>query len=231
MPPSPSEPLGNPRYPGRTSSNGPNWVGFLTTKYNASLIQTYNLASSGATVDSALVRPFWPTVVPLKDQVRKQFVPVYTPPGQNSASPLWTSDNSLFAIWIGINDVGMTYNEGENISAPLYSKIVGEYRGSVDQLYMSGARNFVFLTVPPVDRSPVTAGQGRLAQDMERSSILTFNRLVGDMVGEAKGHYKDINAWIYDTYRVFNEVLDDPKAYAQTSLYKNTTAYCGAYAK
>jgi hypothetical protein len=32
--PSSTNPLGNPTYPGGTASNGPNWVGFLTVKYN-----------------------------------------------------------------------------------------------------------------------------------------------------------------------------------------------------
>src|SRR5690242_18177297 len=65
--PSLSNPFGNPPYPGWTSSNGPNWVGFLTTTYNASKLLTYNLAYGGATVDSALVTPYAPTVLSLKD--------------------------------------------------------------------------------------------------------------------------------------------------------------------
>lgn len=56
-PPSPTNPLGNPGYPGWTSANGPNWVGYLTVKYNDSLLQTYNLADGGATVDADLVTP------------------------------------------------------------------------------------------------------------------------------------------------------------------------------
>jgi hypothetical protein len=40
--PSIGNPLGNPNYPGYTSSNGPNWVDFLTVKYNESQVLTCN---------------------------------------------------------------------------------------------------------------------------------------------------------------------------------------------
>lgn len=64
--PSIGNPLGNPAYPGHTASNGPNWVDYLTTKYNHTLVLAYNLAYGGATVDSSLVTPYLPTVLSLK---------------------------------------------------------------------------------------------------------------------------------------------------------------------
>lgn len=39
--PSADNPLGNPAYPGTTTSNGPNYVDYLTTTYNKSLLLTY----------------------------------------------------------------------------------------------------------------------------------------------------------------------------------------------
>lgn len=39
--PNASNPLGNPAYASITTSNGPNYVDYLTTSYNASFIQTY----------------------------------------------------------------------------------------------------------------------------------------------------------------------------------------------
>ena len=50
--PSAANPMGNPDYPGFTSSNGPNWIDFLTTTYNATFVKTINLAVGGATVDT-----------------------------------------------------------------------------------------------------------------------------------------------------------------------------------
>ena len=97
--PSATNPLGNPAYPGYTSSNGPNWVDYLTVEYNQSRVQTYNLAYGGATVDADLVQPYQPTVLSLEDQVNKEFFPYYV----SKTTAGWTSANSLFAFWIGIN--------------------------------------------------------------------------------------------------------------------------------
>lgn len=92
--PSVANPLGNPAFPGYTSSNGPNWVDFLTLTYNKTFVETVNLAYGGATVDSALVAPYLPTVLSLKEQVEEEFLPTY------SKKPKffdWKSDDTIFA--------------------------------------------------------------------------------------------------------------------------------------
>ena len=85
----------------------------LTTKYNKSLLLTYNYAYSGATIDQSLVPPFLPTIASVKDQVQ-EFM------GQAASKPAtapWTSDNAMFSVWIGINDIGSTYSQGGDRSA------------------------------------------------------------------------------------------------------------------
>lgn len=96
---------------GWTSCNGPNWVDFLTTEYNRSTVLTYNLADGGATVDGDLIKPWKPEVQSLIDQVRKRYLPNYA---KKPAHAPWTASNSLFGFWIGINDVGNTYWDGNS---------------------------------------------------------------------------------------------------------------------
>lgn len=127
--PSPENPLGNPGYPGFTSSNGPNWVGYLTTKYNQSFIETYNIAYGGAVVSSDLVRPFLPTV-DFRQQVNDEFIRYYVQ--KNTSS--WTPDNSLFAFFFGINDVNISYPQRNttlngDIFA-VYKSLIHQVRGS-----------------------------------------------------------------------------------------------------
>lgn len=229
--PSAVNPFGNPPYPGWTSANGPNWVGFLTTKYNASKLLTYNLAYGGATVDSELVKPYLPTVLSLKQQVYDEFVGTYVPSGLKAASPPWTSSDSLFAVWIGINDVGNSFFGGANVTGPLNAKIFDVYGKAVEELYASGARNFVFLNVPPTNRSPLLIGEGKENQELARVDILAFNGLIESLAADLKDRYKEVNVWVINTYDVFGEVLDEPATYPQTGGYKNTTGYCTAYQK
>jgi hypothetical protein len=49
--PAPGNPLGNPAYPGKTATGGPNWIDAATVTYNHSLVLTYNFAYSGATIN------------------------------------------------------------------------------------------------------------------------------------------------------------------------------------
>lgn len=202
-------------------------------KYNASLLQTYNLAYGGATVDSALVKPYIPTVLSVKQQVQDEFVPGYTGDAPTAPSaPKWTGTDSIFAFWIGINDVGNSYGSGPDSSGPLYTSIFDVYSGLIDQLYSSGARNFVFINVPPVDRSPLTVGQGQSSVETENAAIADWNKRVADTAAALKSNHTDeVNVWVYDSNKSFGEVMEDPSIYEQTAGLKNTTDYCNAYQK
>ncbi|RYP10323.1 hypothetical protein DL765_008133 [Monosporascus sp. GIB2] len=232
--PSPSNPLGNPPYPGWTSSNGPNWVGFLTTKHNASLLRTYNLAYGGATVDSDLVAPYDPSVVSMKEQVRSRFLPGYAG-GSPSApgAPRWTGGDSVFAFWIGINDVGNSWWLAPAERDRLYARIFALYADLAAQLRRAGARNFVFVNVPPVDRSPMMIGQGPENAAAERAVIAGWNARVAGLAAALKKAPGpgEVNAWVYDANASFEAALDDPAAFEATAGLRNLTEYCDAYQK
>jgi phospholipase/lecithinase/hemolysin len=221
--PAPGNPLGNPAYPGWTAANGPNWADFLTVKYNNSLILTYNLAYGGATVDSALVAPYLPTVQSLAQQIENWWFPNYA----EQTNAAWTSEDSIFAIFIGINDVGNSWWQDRVIN----KKIFAVYGGLLEMLYNAGAKNFVLLNVPPVDRSPLTLAQTAENQASEKADITAFNSAVADLAKSVKKAHGDVNVFTVDTNKVFTQVLDKPSSYKATALYKNTTAFCDAYAK
>jgi phospholipase/lecithinase/hemolysin len=225
--PSAANPFGNPTYPGWTSSNGPNWVGFLTTTYNQSSILTYNLAYGGATVDSALVTPYAPTVISMKDQVEKQFVPIY---GSHPDTAPWSSEASLFAFFIGINDVG---NSWWLNNATLYDAIFTTYASLLEQVYTTGARNFLFLNVPPVNLSPLITSQADdgYATEYEGRVIADWNSRVVNMTAQLKAKHSDVTTFVHDTNKLYMDVIKDPKVYEQTAQLKNVTAFCKAYAK
>ncbi|RYP04654.1 hypothetical protein DL764_004316 [Monosporascus ibericus] len=229
--PSPSNPLGNPPYPGWTSSNGPNWVGFLTTKHNASLLQTYNFAYGGATVDSDLVAPYDPSVVSMKEQVRSQFLPGYTGDSPSApGAPSWTGKDSVFAFWIGINDVGNSWWLAPAERGPLYARIFELYAALAAQLREQGARNFVFVNVPPVDRSPLMIGQGPENAAAERAVIAEWNARVADLAAALKAAGPDeVDAWVYDANASYEAALDDPTVFEATAELRNVTGYCEAY--
>ncbi|KAH9864134.1 hypothetical protein J1614_010068 [Plenodomus biglobosus] len=224
--PNAANPFGNPTYPGWTSSNGPNWIGFLTTTYNASSLLTYNMAYGGATVDSALVTPYAPTVLSLKDQVESEFLPKY---GIHDPSTPWSSASSLFAFFIGINDVG---NSWWLNNSSLYDAIFAEYEGLVDDVYATGARNFLFLSTPPVNLAPLTLNKNDSGYSVreEGKVILDWNARLDGMAKGLKAKYEDTAVFVHDTHGVFDAVIKNPSVFEQTQGLKNTTGFCAAYA-
>lgn len=140
--PSAANPLGNPALPGYTASGGLDWVGFMVTEYNASLLLSYNLAYGGATTDATLVAPYASTVLSFVDQVNEFSTSLASKPDW---AP-WQAQDTLVGVWIGVNDVGNTFYLS-NATAVL-DAVTTRYFELLQMTYNAGARNFVLLSVP-----------------------------------------------------------------------------------
>ncbi|KAF2750286.1 carbohydrate esterase family 16 protein [Sporormia fimetaria CBS 119925] len=213
--PSPSNPLGNPSYPGWTASGGPNWIGYLVKEYNAGDLFSFNFAYGGATVNASLVQPYQPTVKSLIDQVQQFHASIASKP---SYAP-WTADNSLFAIWMGVNDVGNSYWSAD--VEDLHNRIMQDYFEEVEVLFSAGARNFAFLTVPPINKSPMMLGQSREAQELEAIVIEKFNGLLRAKSEEFSVAHPGVKAVVVDTQAPFEAAIKDPARYGS----KDATCY------
>jgi phospholipase/lecithinase/hemolysin len=163
----------------------------------------------------------------MKDQVRTEFLPTY---GSHSVSAPWTSEDSLFAFFIGINDVG---NSWWLSNSTLYDAIFSLYSSLLSDVYATGARNFLFLSVPPVNLAPLTLNQddGGYATENEGKVILDWNKRLVEMVEAFQANHTGTKVFVHDTWGLFNAVIEDPKAYEQTVGLKNVTGYCEAYMK
>ncbi|KAI4255285.1 MAG: hypothetical protein L6R42_006813, partial [Xanthoria sp. 1 TBL-2021] len=209
--PSRENPLGNPAYPGATSANGPNYVDFLTTTYNQSFIRTFNLGYGGATIDPSLLgSPYGLIVQSFRQQVQEEFLPTYA----TNSGVEWSGSNSLFT------DVILSYGQR---NSTLNFLLIKSYENLVHQLYAAGARNFLFLNVPPIDRSP-----GQLARD--RATQESMAGYIGEESTHTPFHYPATTVWLFDTNWLFSRLLDNgPLAFRETSGYANLTDYCAAY--
>jgi len=207
--------------PGFVSSNGPNWVQNLRDTFNVAGTRVFNLAFGGATIDSKLVTPFEPTVLSVVDQVA-QFKSVLAskPPGAE-----WNSSNTLFAIWIGINDVGNAFSF-TNTTQPAFNKILmARLTTQLDELYGFGARSFLFLTVPPVNRAPLFLVQGHATTSLLASDIANYNLQLAETAKSFEASHKHSETTVFDTQPVFNTFLDEAKTFG----FVNSTGFCEAY--
>jgi phospholipase/lecithinase/hemolysin len=208
-------------------NSGPNYVGYLTTKYNASLVFTYNIASGGATVDAALAKPYLPTVHSLIDQVTGDFMPAYGVMPTSRRRVQWTGDDSLFLFFIGINDVLNTYNAN---NPSLVAKIFSEYTGLVEQVYSSGARNFLFLDVPPLQKSPMSQ-KYPASLSKEQAALKNWASRLDGLASALKSRHPEVMARTFSTYNVFDKIIENPRAFPQTSNLKEIADFCDQYSK
>lgn len=194
-----------------------------------SRIQTYNLAYGGATVDSVLIAPYTPTVLSLKDQINTEFVPGYTGSNPTAPSaPKWTAKDSLFTIWIGINDVGTLFWQSDTT---LFDKVFVQYASLVDTLYAKGARNIAFIDVPPMDRSPGYMEAGTWNVEQGKIAVAAWKSRMASLAANLKKSKPDVNVFIYSSAADFGKALDNPPAFKQTAGLKVLDKYCKDYQK
>ncbi|KAF8969580.1 GDSL lipase/esterase [Flammula alnicola] len=208
--------------PGFTSSNGPNWVQQLGSTYNVGNTKVFNLASGGATIDAKLVTPFEPTVLSIVDQVA-QFKTFLAP---KPSGAQWSSNNTLFAIWIGINDVGNSFGWTNITQSQFNTVLMNRLESQLEILYENGARSFLFLTVPPTNRAPLLIEQGSAAVAKITSDLANYNSQLRTTALSFQAKHRDIETvTVFDTQPVFNTLLDNAKTFG----FVNTTGFCEAY--
>jgi len=167
-------------------------VAHIATDYNQSTIFVYNFAENGAELS-------W-----LDRQVNEDFLPNA---GQHPEWAPWTSSNSLFITWVGINDL----NRNRDTQTQLTHLFDLQ-----DKLYQVGARKFVFMTVPPFDRAPIET------PDDLPLRIAEWNTQLGDYVEYFRKRFVLAFVSIYDVAAVFRSILDNPKRYK----FKDATSDC-----
>lgn len=223
--PSKENPLGNPVFPGFTTSNGPNWLGFMTAEYNATFVKTVNFASGGATIDFDIVPQMGTGSNSVKHQVEQQWLTKYA--HQPPAEFRWRADNSLFAIFAGNNDVRDTFLL--KMDPSVLERSVEAHGKLMSKLYKSGSRNFLVMNILPFDLSPMLSRKQTDAISELEKLVTDFNGLLNQTVSEFRIDYPDANVIFYDANKRFAQLLEDPCSMKETCLLLETDTYCEAY--
>jgi len=181
-------------------------VGFLTADYNTTLTLTFDFAFNCATVANAIVPSCGPGVRTLEDQVR-----VF----EDVAPRAWAGAGgdvpALFLVWFGINDVDRPLEwAGQNHTA-LHAATVERYFELVERLYELGARNFVFLSVPAIERAPRVRQHPLKRQMLEKVMYEDFNTRLRERFERFGREHGDAVPVLVDTVPLFNHVLDNPE--------------------
>lgn len=220
--PNTTNPIGNPAYPGSTTSGGPNWIDYLVTEYNDSLALAYDFAIAGATVDSEIVPPYQSAVKSLVQQV-SVFQKYYGSGGVYE--DVWDFEDSLFTSWFGINDILRGYSPTNwSTVAP---NITGRYFDQVQLLFDAGARSFVVFLVPPIQRSPSQV-TNETAANITAHAVNDFNELLETGLYGFRRNNANATVWLLNSTTIFDLALDNPSAYGATdaTCYKSDGTTC-----
>ncbi|KIM31316.1 carbohydrate esterase family 16 protein, partial [Serendipita vermifera MAFF 305830] len=180
--PTREQPLGTP-FPGDPwTERGPNWVGHLVRVHQPQL-KVYDYAKGGATISG------------LSTQIRKKFL------ARHATSVQWSASDSLFVLWIGINDLAETSNPVQSIQ--LLFQLMGE-------LHNAGARNFLLLDCPPIHRTP-NSGDPESGPNSDRFE--DWNGLFPVTTPNGVGVGGDTSVFVFSSWSTFMSILDYPEAY------------------
>lgn len=179
-------------------SNGQNWVEYLSNNLNLPLYD-WAVGGAGVTTQDLVI----PGVV---EQVQSwtQYM---------QKAPNYQPQNTLFTMLIGGNDL-VNYNS-------TVAQVMSGETQAVQALINAGARNILILTLPDVSKAPVftikTNGAAVAAE------VIDLNNQLAAMVNNLQSQYgSNLNIQLFDTYSLFNDVLNNPANYNVT----NTDTSC-----
>ncbi|KAJ7187241.1 hypothetical protein C8R46DRAFT_1059212 [Mycena filopes] len=191
--PSAEEPLGV-KFPGITFADDgqPNWVGHLVKDFapnddddgSPAGLLVYDYAQGGSRVHD------------VRRQIQDMFVPHI---GLKPEGARWEAEDALFITWVGINDAAWGSDHGLNLEKLFEAQKI---------LYDCGARNFLLVNVPAIDRAPAKGN---------KPNYIAWNVDLKAASARFASLHPDATVLIYSAYDTFNAILDDPIAHGFSS--------------
>ncbi|KAF2239188.1 carbohydrate esterase family 16 protein [Viridothelium virens] len=215
-----------------TAEGGPNWVEYLTgcalkpglTAPITCRPQLWDFAFGGSDISEQYTPLHHNWTVSFVNQI-KQFSDYAQPVLSKFLNPR----EALIGVWIGINDIGDS--DKYNITKPnfpgfpsFYNTIQTTEYAAVQQLHdRFGYRNFVFFTLPPLDRTPGNVASS--APNPNATMVGWYNSGLASHTAAFAAANPDSNVMLFDAHAVLGRILDAPAGYG----IRNTTGYCPEY--
>ncbi|KAG7087763.1 hypothetical protein E1B28_013704 [Marasmius oreades] len=173
---------------GASNNTEMSWVYHLKAEHLKDNVTVHNFSMAGATTE---------------DDLEVQIARYLSTP-----SKPWTSFPKAicYVFFLGINDCGTT-------EECLLSEIVEKIPEAADRLYTEvGARNFVFINVPPTDRSP----GGLPHAEIMKTRIETWNEEMRTHISQFVDDTPTARVSCFSSHDILSAILDDPEKYGFT---------------
>lgn len=90
---------------------------------------------------------------------------------------------------------------------------MNQYINQTQTLYDAGARNFLFLSVPPIQLTPAVLAQGTPTVNAEAAAIKQYNAALKSRVAAFAVANPQAKTYLVDTTEPFMTALSNPTAY------------------
>ncbi|KAK0459791.1 uncharacterized protein EV420DRAFT_1629173 [Desarmillaria tabescens] len=110
----------------------------------------------------------------------------------------WSERDSLFVTWIGINDCAYSIDHSDSM------KTLFDIQ---QKLYDAGARNFLFIDVPPIHKSPAVSSY---LADSASVSYHDWNSCLAKALGSFASSHPDTTVMLFSSYQTFCSIFDNP---------------------
>ncbi|KAJ3731134.1 hypothetical protein DFJ43DRAFT_1081644 [Lentinula guzmanii] len=205
--------------PRNTSSEGSNWIEYLTGCFEGRPTlcekQLWNFAFAGSDIDAALLPRHHNFTTSLVERVAQwtEYASNVLPHPDNETLTFW---------WIGINDTGDTAdNASMSDFAAFWETEMTSYFSAVQSAFNNGLEKHVFLNVPPEDRNPATVGNATASAEM-KEHIALFNSALSRHTAAFAKRNPNATVMTFDAHAVFSNILDNANEFGFT----NITGFC-----
>ncbi|KAG6908643.1 hypothetical protein DXG01_003821 [Tephrocybe rancida] len=208
---------------GWTGDQGIAWPTYVVDYARVSL---YPFAKAGATCSNNLTyRPF--------PSLFESQLPLYLSEKHNGSLKL-DAKETIYSLWIGTNDLGVNSLVSGSNSANIV-EVATCMVNWVKVLYESGARNFLFQNMVPLELTPIYSAESYPNRywSAERNTTqwsnvmaelaLSGNALTELMLTALAPSLKDAHIALFDSHALFTDMYYNPKVYLNGTVPANVT--------
>ncbi|KAL0472208.1 GDSL lipase [Neurospora intermedia] len=227
-----------------TASGGLTWNQYASRQVGAKLL---DYAVSGATCSNKIISRYFSAINKDFPAVLDDEIPSFVADtAYKSIFPDRTADNTVYALWIGTNDLGgdafLTENQHPGKTLTDFSECIWTV---FDTIYKSGGRKFVLLNVAPLHLAPLYAtienggfsgpsqfwagkSQYNVTERSEKikeysttlNTVFSYGAAVNTKL---KSRWPKATFDLFDVHSLLTDIHEDPAAYLDAP--HNSTGY------
>jgi len=103
-----------------------------------------------------------------------------------------------------------------------YNQLQDTLFSRVETIYKLGYKKFLFMNLPPLDRTPGNFAKGPAAALPNTTMVGWWDQALANHSAAFAKEHKDVKSMIFDANTFLNKVMDNHDSYG----IKNVTGYC-----